>query len=244
MEEARSRAQTPHEEEPLPWRERVGWLDVLLVFVVYFVLSIIVGVVIAVLGYDLESINGQLLVLAAGALASILGVGAVVAARRRLSGASIGLKGTSGRWLMIGLGASLLGWLINRGVALLYILVSGDTSNPQAGLVSTAQGTISQFVLSIVLASLLVPFGEELLFRGVFYTWLRRWGLVVAVVVSALVFGLFHVINGFNLALLISTIVIGVLTALLYERSGSLWPGMMAHGLNNLLIFVTIRLLL
>lgn len=99
-------------------------------------------------------------------------------------------------------------------------------------------------MLSIVLASLLVPFGEELLFRGVFYTWLRRWGLVVAVVVSALVFGLFHVINGFNLALLISTIVIGVLTALLYERSGSLWPGMMAHGLNNLLIFVTIRLLL
>ena len=47
----------------------------------------------------------------------------------------------------------------------------------------------------LVTVGLLVPLAEEVIFRGVLYSWLRRWGVALAVVVSALVFGLFHGLN-------------------------------------------------
>jgi uncharacterized protein len=79
-----------------------------------------------------------------------------------------------------------------------------------------------------------------LLFRGMLYTFLRRWGPVVAVAVSSLLFGLLH---GADLVFLVHAALMGVLLALLYESSGSLWPGVVAHSLHNALLFGLVRLL-
>lgn len=223
------------------WRERgVGWLDVVLVVVVYLFVSLLAGGAIGLLGFDLLSITGQLLILAAGAVAMIAGVGGVVATRRHLSAGSVGLRPVGARWLLIGAGLGLLGWFLTRGVVLAYFRVTGDTTNPQAGLVSAAQGTSVQFALTLLVAGLAVPFGEELLFRGVFYTWLRRWGIAVAMVGSASIFGLNHGLN----VVLPATVVLGLLLAFAYERSGSIWPAVVGHVLYNLLVFSAARLLL
>ena len=135
-------------------------------------------------------------------------------------------------------GVGLLAWLVNRGVVVFYVWITGDASNPQAGMAETATGgSVGQFALLVLLGGLIAPFGEELLFRGTLYAWLRRWGVVLATVVSAGVFGLFHGVN----VVLPAAVVLGVLCALLYEKSGSIWPAVAAHAVNNTLIFVLAR---
>jgi uncharacterized protein len=223
------------------WRERdLGWPDVLLVIIFYLLISVLAGSAVGLLEFDLLSIAGQLLILTVSAVAAIASVAGVVVARRHLSAASVGLRRVSARWLLIGAGLGLLGWFLTRGVVLAYFWVTGETTNPQAGLVNAAQGTAVQFALTLLVAALAVPFGEELLFRGVLYTWLRRWGVVVAIVVSALIFGINHGIN----VVFPATVVLGVLLALAYELSGSIWPGVVGHVFYNMLVFSAARLLL
>ena len=222
------------------WRERnVGWLDVVLVIVFYLLFSILLGSAVGLLGFALQPVVGQLLILAAGALAAIFGVGVVVLVRGNLRAASVGLRRVSARWLLIGAGLGLLGWFLTRGVVLAYFWVTKDTSNPQAELVIAARGTPAQFALTLLVAALTVPIAEEMVFRGVLYTWLRRWGVTLAVVGSALLFGLYHGIN----VVFPATMVLGLLLAFAYERSGSIWPGVVAHVLYNVLVFSAARLL-
>jgi uncharacterized protein len=221
-------------------RERgVGWLDVLLVVVVYLLVSFLAGTAVGLFGPSLFSTAGVLLILTANAAAAIAGVGIVVVARRHLGAASVGLRRVGARWLLAGVGLGLVGWLLTRGVVLTYFWVSGDTTNPQAGLVNAAQGTRVQFALTLLVAGMAVPFGEELLYRGVLYTWLRRWGIVIAASGSALVFGLTHGLN----VVFPATVLLGLLLALAYERSGSIWPGVVGHVVYNLLVFSAARLL-
>ena len=73
------------------------------------------------------------------------------------------------------------------------------------------------------------------------YTWLRRWGWVLAILVSSVVFGVLH---GLTPVFLLHATAMGALLALLYEKSGSLWPGVLAHGLHNALLLVLARVLL
>ncbi len=78
------------------------------------------------------------------------------------------------------------------------------------------------------------PLVEEIAFRGVLFATLRtRMGVWPAVVSSAAIFALAH---GYSVVGFASVFLSGVLWALAYERTRSLWPGMLAHGLNNLLV--------
>lgn len=220
-------------------RRGVGFLEVAISLVCYLGLSIAAGVVLFALGFDLTSQGTvvTLWLLFVAATAPLVGVGLALLPRVR-SMAAVGLRGASGRWLLIGAGVGLLAWLINRGVVVLYVWITGDASNPQAGMSDTATGgSAGQFALLVLLGGLIAPFGEELLFRGTLYTWLRRWGVVLATVVSAGVFGLFHGVN----VVLPAAVVLGVMCALLLERSGSILPAVIAHAVNNALIFVLAR---
>ncbi len=206
----------------------VGLLDVAVVFVSYiaiqFGVGIVLGIFLVLKGYGPEEFaqaleGGTALVVTLFAAAAPV-IGACLVALYRRAGASLfGLGRVSRRWLLIGVGAGLSGWLLNVGMSLLYQLATGDTSDPQQSMKDAAMSdTSAQFALLMLAGGLLVPFGEELLFRGVLFAWLRRWGLILAVAVSALVFAAFH---GFN-ELMLSTAALGVLFALLYEKSGSL----------------------
>lgn len=58
--------------------------------------------------------------------------------------------------------------------------------------------------------------------------------------ISSLLFGLVHGLDvGF-----VSTSLFGLILALLYERSGSVWPSVAAHAAGNVLISVLVPLLL
>lgn len=220
----------------------IGLLEVVIAFVAYLVVLVIGAVIlVAVYGQDflVQGPNPQLALVGIAAASAFIGAMVALVPRVR-SLAAVGLRRTSGRWLLIGAGVGLLGYAINRLVVLLYVWISGDYSNPQQGMANIVMdGSILQFALLIALGGLLTPLGEELLFRGTLFTWLRRWGFVLAAIISAVVFGIFH---GFNVVLPVA-IVLGLLNAYVYEKSGSIWPAVIAHAVNNTFLLALTRIL-
>lgn len=94
-----------------------------------------------------------------------------------------------------------------------------------------------QVFVRFIVACLLAPVAEELIFRGFIYAGLRRtFNPILALPISAAIFGIAHL----NLALggMATVAVMGIMLALVYERSHSLWPGIVAHGVHNLLAFL------
>jgi uncharacterized protein len=92
----------------------------------------------------------------------------------------------------------------------------------------------SDLILFFIVGGLLGPAAEELFFRGILYGFLRRWGVIVALVFSTLIFVLCHPIqHGIPITRLLG----GILFAVAYEISGSLIVPIIIHGLGNLAIF-------
>ena len=101
------------------------------------------------------------------------------------------------------------------------------------GIVLPGAGAALTFIALV----LWTPFTEEVFFRGFVFTGLwPRLGSTGAIIVSALIFSLFHPALG----VLIPIFITGVLLAWLYRRTGSLWPSIVAHaGQNAIALTVT-----
>ena len=130
---------------------------------------------------------------------------------------------------MIPLAVGLL--LANGLLVLLTSVVLGGSENPQSEALAP-QGVLSteDFLLLFLLIAVIAPVGEELLFRGMFYRYLRgRRGVAFAVILSAAVFSLAHVIP----VLLPALFALGVALALVTERFASIYPAIALHALNN-----------
>ena len=99
-------------------------------------------------------------------------------------------------------------------------------------------------VLGISLLEYVVfaPIFEELAFRGLLYASLRRrLTPLPAAMMSAGIFALAH---GYGLIGFLSVFWSGLLWAWIYERTGSVLPGMIAHATNNLLVCLSVMALL
>ena len=91
-------------------------------------------------------------------------------------------------------------------------------------------GAIPIQILLIVIAA---PVTEEVCFRGMLFGGLReKLPRIAAALVCGLIFGALHAITG--VTAVPPLIVFGFLLALLYERTGSIVPGMLLHMLNNI----------
>jgi uncharacterized protein len=90
------------------------------------------------------------------------------------------------------------------------------------------------FVVAVLAGSVLAPFAEELFFRGyIFQTFRDRYGAWWAYLFSA---GLFAAVHA-NLAAAAPIFVLGLMLAYIFQRSGSIVPGIIAHGVNNAIAF-------
>jgi hypothetical protein len=85
------------------------------------------------------------------------------------------------------------------------------------------------FAANFVVAVALVPLVEELLFRGAGFSLLARWGRGAAIVGTGVLFGLGH---GLLEALPI-LIAFGLGLAWLRDRSDSIYPPILLHGIFN-----------
>lgn len=81
------------------------------------------------------------------------------------------------------------------------------------------------------------PLAEEFFFRGYLYPALRTWrGPWIAAVLNGVLFGLVHA-GGSDLAFLLPLAFLGFLFCVLRERTGSLYPAIVLHAINNSVAF-------
>lgn len=96
-------------------------------------------------------------------------------------------------------------------------------------------------LLSAGLTCVVAPICEELLFRGYVFTALRSWrGTWPAAVITGLVFGAVHAGSAPALDL-VPLAGLGFGLCLLYWYTGSLYPCIVAHSLNNSLAFAALE---
>ena len=89
---------------------------------------------------------------------------------------------------------------------------------------------------------ILVPLAEEMVFRGAILRTLlkifnQRWHWL-PIVLSALIFGAVHV----NMAQFCHATLLGLLLGWLYYRTDSIVPGLVLHGVNNIIAYVAVML--
>jgi uncharacterized protein len=88
--------------------------------------------------------------------------------------------------------------------------------------------------LALFLGAVIAPISEETFFRGFLFSGLRKhYPFWIAAGCSALIFAVGHMVPGAILPLC----VLGFLFAWLREQTGSIWPSIAMHMLNNALYF-------
>ncbi len=104
-----------------------------------------------------------------------------------------------------------------------------------------ANETTSLLVLSAALTCVLAPICEEFLFRGYIFTALRGWcGTWLGALITGAIFGAIHFGSAPALDL-VPLAGLGFGLCLLYRYSGSLYPCIAAHSLNNSLAFAALE---
>jgi membrane protease YdiL (CAAX protease family) len=208
-------------------RRRLGWPDLgiaAIAAVVFYAIGIAAMLQVPAQQSALVGLAGY----AVSGLAPLCAVAAVLLIRRH-GLAAVGLRAVPFRWVAIGAALGLGVVALNIGSVMLMDALSGGVESVQGGYQSAAGAGLLSFAAALVLGALLTPLGEELLFRGVLVNALDRYGPWVAVLVSSAVFALAHGIN----YLLVVSFTVGVIAALLLRRTGSIWPSVALHAVNN-----------
>jgi membrane protease YdiL (CAAX protease family)/uncharacterized RDD family membrane protein YckC len=133
---------------------------------------------------------------------------------------------------------SALGWMLLAllGYYIVAALFASLVLQPEQEDISGELGVGDENVLvaltAVLLIVVLAPFSEELFFRGFLFAGLRaRFSLWPAVIASGLLFGLVHAPSGISTVPLLA--LLGGLLAWFYAWSGSLWPCVFMHMINN-----------
>ena len=149
----------------------------------------------------------------------------------RKSFTSLGFQMSPGWWqdLLSGAGLIALTWLA------IFAFSTGTGVVTVTGFHPDLQTLLGALVPGLILY-LAVGLNEETLFRGyVFENLAEGLPLVLAILVSALIFGAAHLLNpGANLAAFLGVGLFGVLAALTYLATGRLWMPIGMHVAWNL----------
>lgn len=122
------------------------------------------------------------------------------------------------------------GFAAAAGLLFLGLFIAGQ--NPLMLIRSPLPADLSQRVLYFCVGGIVAPVAEEIVFRGLIFGYLRRWGLPAAVLVSTALFAAFHLP-----AIPVTQIVGGVVFAIAYHTGKSLMVPIVIHVLGNLAIF-------
>jgi hypothetical protein len=97
-----------------------------------------------------------------------------------------------------------------------------------------------QFILAFLSLVIIAPIAEELLFRGYLFGKLKKTIPVwLAILVTSLVFGAFHLFNSGALAwnLAIDTFALSIILCLLRVVTGNIWASVLLHMVKNGIAF-------
>ncbi len=147
------------------------------------------------------------------------------------------------RRLTSGLALLHIGWVLAVALftSILYALAVralGWEAFLPAPLPTALAEDPSAYLPLAVIALFLAPVAEETFFRGFVFPGIgRRYGLLWGALASAGLFGVSHMHPG----LFVPTTVLGLLLALVYVRTGSLWGPIVTHFSYNALALAATR---
>jgi len=180
--------------------------------------------------YRHENVSPLLFLSASRIIEGAVMLGAAFASQHRLW-----VLGLSGGTILTGAGKGLLwsaGFVIVLLVVYPVLVVMGV--DPSGFIKTALPSKANRLLLFFFAGGILSPVAEELFFRGFLYGFLRRWGALLAVVTSSLVFALLHM--AFKGSFLVP-VTGGLVLAVLYEIEKNLMAPITLHILGNLTIF-------
>jgi uncharacterized protein len=216
-----------------PWYAGVGFLVALILTLV------VVGIVAAATGASTTDSNPTFTVVATF-LQGVIFIGTAVlfasfAGKPRPE--QFGLRRTP-FWPTVGWAA--------LGLASFYILagiytaiVQPDTQQTVAQDLGADQGTVGLIAAGFMVICV-APVAEEFFFRGFFYRALRsRYSVLGAALIDGLLFGAIHwdFSTADGLLIVPPLAALGFTFCLVYERTGSLYPVIALHALNNAIAY-------
>ncbi len=127
--------------------------------------------------------------------------------------------GEAAKWIGIGI-------LSYFAFAIIYAAVFGAPEQDDIA------GDFGPIGIQILLIVILAPFAEEICFRGMLFGGLRtKLPFWAAALGAGAFFGLLHFTTGPSAVP--SLIALGVIFALVYEKTRSIWPAIIMHVVNN-----------
>ena len=137
-------------------------------------------------------------------------------------------------WRAVGLALAVgVGFYV---LSAIWIAATGADASDDVSDLGVDDSTLL-LVTGSILLTVLAPVAEEVLFRGLVFRGLRNWkNLWPAALLTGALFGLIHV-GSSPVAFLVPLAIFGVGLCLLYERTGSLYPCIALHSVNNTLAF-------
>jgi CAAX protease family protein len=215
------------------WYAGVGFLVALISTV------LVVGIVAAATGTTPDDESATFTVIATF-LQGVIFIGTAVlfaSFTRRPRAEHFGLR-PAPFWPAVGWAA--LGYATFYGLVVLYTLVfQPDVEQSVAQDLGAEQGTFGMVAAGFMVICV-APVAEEFFFRGFFYRALRsRWSVPVAAGIDGLLFGVIHYdFSGADALLIIPPLaLLAFIFCLIYERTGSIYPTIALHALNNAIAF-------
>jgi membrane protease YdiL (CAAX protease family) len=136
--------------------------------------------------------------------------------------------------------SSAFGWIFAALVAYLVltsiytVLVDPPSEQLPSGLEDADQNVLLAVATGILLI-VVAPLAEEVFFRGFLYQAFRNsFGVLPGALLSALIFGAIHL----EFFKLVQLAILGVILALLFEKTRSLWSPITLHAVNNTLAYI------
>jgi membrane protease YdiL (CAAX protease family) len=197
--------------------------------------TVLVGIVLAIAGKSADDSDAVVTVIGTVIQAGVFIGTAVLFASFVAKPApwQFGLRRTK-FWPAVGWAA--LGLLAFYTFAALYTALANpdveQTVTKELGADQGTAGLIAAGVVVIVFA----PLSEEFFFRGFFFRALRnRFPLLIAAVIDGVVFGFIHwdFSSAHGLLIVPPLAFLGFVFCLIYERTGSLFPVIALHAINN-----------
>ncbi|MDA1257127.1 MAG: type II CAAX endopeptidase family protein [Chloroflexi bacterium] len=231
----------------IPWTVRSVLIASGLVVAVFVGTVILVSIAVSLAGESRDWLDdGQLLgfpaslALAAVLEAFFLGAVLLVVNVKDWAGVrQLGFIPATGRApYALALGAWFVG-LVASGLWILLSETTGiDALQPPDSASEVLDYSGGKLVLPIIVVGLFGPFCEEVFFRGfALPAFVKRYGMWGGIALSAALFSVFH----FSIGLLVPVFIFGIVLGWLYARTGSIYPSMVAHAVQNVVALLLVN---
>jgi len=197
-----------------------------------------VGIVMAITGTDSTEDDSTFTVIAT-LMQSLVFIGTAMlfaSLTRKPRAWHFGLRRTN-FWPAVGWAA--LGMVSFYVFAAVYAaIVQPDAEQTVAQDLGADNGTFGMIAAGVMVVCV-APAAEEFFFRGFFYRALRsRYSVIAAALLNGGLFGIIHFTGGSDALLILPPLAaLGFMFCLVYERTGSIYPVIALHSINNAIAF-------